>query len=700
MQQIELPRFIHFIWAGGNKEMPEPSINKMVKWAKQNPGFIIQLWIDSKTFDKGKEVLEKYYIDSFIAEHKKLYRVDLKESEVRAMLNFKEIRESEICNDREDIVLSELKRLDPNYGCSSDILRYRILCKYGGAYFDSDVEPGPKSLAEIIGFGPQGSHILYLDHVSQLSQPPREKLEQFNISSPQNASSVGNDSFVCTKDNPLMRAILQDTERNYDGKNNHDLSRLKDILELAYYSHELKQVTLSKTGPVVVQNALIQNANQTLKVVDAITLQKKSEHGQTLIRPLVCRDYQLTTHPEGNTRNWLNVEVDIKRIQNTDQMIGSLVQNMSFEAEHFGILRLEDHMKLLEKIAKQMKIDSSKACSQLLLALDDMSINFTKIAVCQWCSPNPSIEKFYKQNGLMDRTFLTTNNKYLGNIYSYAAAYPILTTGICSFEVLCCNRAVLNNPGSVLGNLKPLEIQAIFEMVQNGVSFIELIMANKCSLRFPISNISADGTDLSNVHFQLNIHHRRIMELFAVAFRNNGIDQRAIDDLQSRLNIISSKTISPLLCKYPLHQILNQFKTTKDGNSLPTPDIALRRAAATNKVEIVDYLLFYTSSPNVQDSEKGRAALHWAVENNSIESVDVLIQSRANINIQDNKGQTPLHLAAEKKNYQMISKLIANGANYNIPNIAGTTVEQLAKADPGLLKAIIEGKKLSPQHKK
>jgi hypothetical protein len=64
------------------------------------------------------------------------------------------------------------------------------------------------------------------------------------------------------------------------------------------------------------------------------------------------------------------------------------------------------------------------------------------------------------------------------------------------------------------------------------------------------------------------------------------------------------------------------------------------------------------------------------------------------------QGQTPLHLAAEKKNYQMISKLIANGADYNIPNIAGTTVQQLAKADPGLLTAILEGKKLTPQPKK
>lgn len=50
--QIYIPKIIHFIWAGGQHEMPKPSIEVVSKWARQNAGFEIFLWVDSKTFGK------------------------------------------------------------------------------------------------------------------------------------------------------------------------------------------------------------------------------------------------------------------------------------------------------------------------------------------------------------------------------------------------------------------------------------------------------------------------------------------------------------------------------------------------------------------------------------------------------------------------------------------------------------------------
>ena len=48
MQESNLPRIIHAIWAGGHKPLPYDGINNMAKWAVYNPSFTVMLWVDTK----------------------------------------------------------------------------------------------------------------------------------------------------------------------------------------------------------------------------------------------------------------------------------------------------------------------------------------------------------------------------------------------------------------------------------------------------------------------------------------------------------------------------------------------------------------------------------------------------------------------------------------------------------------------------
>ena len=43
----------------------------------------------------------------------------------------------------------------------------------------------------------------------------------------------------------------------------------------------------------------------------------------------------------------------------------------------------------------------------------------------------------------------------------------------------------------------------------------------------------------------------------------------------------------------------------------------------------------------------GRTPLHYAAEVNAIESVRILCESKADVNLKDNAGWTPLHCAAD-----------------------------------------------------
>jgi len=108
----------------------------------------------------------------------------------------------------------------------------------------------------------------------------------------------------------------------------------------------------------------------------------------------------------------------------------------------------------------------------------------------------------------------------------------------------------------------------------------------------------------------------------------------------------------------------------------------LASAAMCGQTDIVGYLLHHGANPNRKDSS-GRTALYLA----DGETVRLLVEGGARVNIRDLKGWTPLHSQAHENNSQGCQYLIEYGADVNAKDERGRTPldEALEKAywEPG-----------------
>ena len=67
---------------------------------------------------------------------------------------------------------------------------------------------------------------------------------------------------------------------------------------------------------------------------------------------------------------------------------------------------------------------------------------------------------------------------------------------------------------------------------------------------------------------------------------------------------------------------------------------------------------------NQKESEQGNTALHFAAVNGSIDKVKALVEAGAQIDIQNNIGNTPLIAACIKDNVLIVAYLISKGADF------------------------------------
>ncbi|WP_341810978.1 MULTISPECIES: ankyrin repeat domain-containing protein [unclassified Wolbachia] len=90
-------------------------------------------------------------------------------------------------------------------------------------------------------------------------------------------------------------------------------------------------------------------------------------------------------------------------------------------------------------------------------------------------------------------------------------------------------------------------------------------------------------------------------------------------------------------------------------------------AAARNNTSILRSLLQailrYRASVDIEDMLIGRSPLHIAATNDNVEAVELLINYGAEINYKDAWGWTPFNCAAARGNIEVMNCLIANGAN-------------------------------------
>ncbi|MBL6621769.1 MAG: ankyrin repeat domain-containing protein [Rickettsiales bacterium] len=86
-----------------------------------------------------------------------------------------------------------------------------------------------------------------------------------------------------------------------------------------------------------------------------------------------------------------------------------------------------------------------------------------------------------------------------------------------------------------------------------------------------------------------------------------------------------------------------------------------------DRIKNIINLIYSGADVNVQN-EDGNTALHLAVYKENKEIIKILIDYGANVNAQNKDGDTALHLAVYKENKEIITKLIDSGADPSLEN--------------------------------
>lgn len=110
--------------------------------------------------------------------------------------------------------------------------------------------------------------------------------------------------------------------------------------------------------------------------------------------------------------------------------------------------------------------------------------------------------------------------------------------------------------------------------------------------------------------------------------------------------------------------VLAQFK--------PDTWYNVAHAVSRQNIPSLRSMLAKGDSPDAVDGE-GRPALVWAVQVNSIEALQLLIDARAKIDIRDRLGATALYTAAGTGNLEMVRMLLQAQASVDLANRQGVT---------------------------
>lgn len=153
-------------------------------------------------------------------------------------------------------------------------------------------------------------------------------------------------------------------------------------------------------------------------------------------------------------------------------------------------------------------------------------------------------------------------------------------------------------------------------------------------------------------------------------------------DSQTPLEVSASNKLDPDTWKFA-----NVNKLDECGFS------PLHYAAASGKD--VENLL--GSGANVELCDKlSNTALHWAMLGGCVSAISALVQHGANINKQNNDGETPLHFAAgitSPASADCVQYLLQAGADPNIASTNGHTPLHYAacSGNVGVVRKLIEG---------
>lgn len=364
--KFKIEKIISFIWAGRERFMPDRSIVNVLKWHTKNPSFQMIIWIDQSTAPSN---LISYYRERLAVISRRIFVHFHPEK-----FEFRDIEEEGVCT---PFARYEINRLRPNFGASSDSLRIQILRKVGGAYFDSDVLPGKKSLENSSIFKIKyPRHCLYVDANSQ------------------NSRMIGNDAFISTKGNPVLDLIakviienycnpsviyeiqdeyLNTTITSYCGMHNSILRQL-----YSYDRHRdgeyIERITPNKTGGGPVRAVISQEI-----------IGKNPEKGDQFI------DLSEYTSGAYNHRQWINQPLVASR-----DILKTVIESIRFEVEILKMLRLDDHIDNFASVTGKSLSDSANT---IINMLEQTPINYSQLKGIQIIFNNPHTLRFYQKQG-------------------------------------------------------------------------------------------------------------------------------------------------------------------------------------------------------------------------------------------------------------------------------------------------------------
>jgi ankyrin repeat protein len=195
----------------------------------------------------------------------------------------------------------------------------------------------------------------------------------------------------------------------------------------------------------------------------------------------------------------------------------------------------------------------------------------------------------------------------------------------------------------------------------------------------PYEGIHYDLEQMRSAHMQTVIHHIRtgivaqVKSVFQTPYDHN---LRTLQG-ETMLMIASAHSTPPVL-EYLLHTLMDKNLEREHAS------VILSRSPADGKGVLFCYI-------RERDSEKGRAAIHYAIVHNRRENLKLLLRFDPTcVDLVDNEGNSPTHLAAMLHNKKIIKILMDHDAPMNIVNRKQQYCDQVMTGNGSLRRSMEE----------